>query len=234
MAINWLIYVQQQFQYYMPDFNFFSNYVLHLSIKLFDVYLCRTKCKSTDEPLLDDIVYMCEDNYTADDIIMMELFLFKTVGYSLGIPFPYRFLKSFAIGVNLERHTLMLARYILETSLMFYPFIGVKDDLLAASSMLLALRMKNINNWNENLIEVTGYTEEEVEPIMKCLNHMMIKRHHDYEDLDAAHEKYSKDLYLNVAQKPAFLEDDFNLTDPIGPPQSEFTSFRMPFLLSPP
>ena len=98
-------------------------------------------------PLIDDVLYMCEDNYTAKEITQMELLLFEAVGFDLGIPLSYRFLRRFSRVIKLDMGILTLARYILETSLMFYEFVGVKDDLMASACLLLALRMKNMGDW---------------------------------------------------------------------------------------
>lgn len=43
--------------------------------------------------------------------------------------------------------TLTLARFILEVSLMFLDFCRVSDSLMAAASLMLALRMKKQQPW---------------------------------------------------------------------------------------
>uniref|UniRef100_A0AC34GZE5 G2/mitotic-specific cyclin-B3 n=1 Tax=Panagrolaimus sp. ES5 TaxID=591445 RepID=A0AC34GZE5_9BILA len=232
ILVNWLVNVQEQFE--------LNHETLYLAVKIVDIYLTRTKsdvrradlqllggtaiflASKFDErvaPMIDDILYMCEDNYTADQIIKMELLLFKTVGFDLGIPISYRFLRRFSRVVKLEMHTLTLARYILETSLMFYQFVGIKDDLMAAASLLLALRMKKLDDWSAKLVKYTGYTLQEVEPLMKSLNHMIIKRRADYERLDVIFNKYSHEIFFEVAKIPS-LQDDHVLSDPIGPPEN--------------
>lgn len=59
--------------------------------------------------------------------------------------------------------TLTLARYILEMSLLEYDFIDVKDSMIAASSLLLALVMKGVKNpWSKTLEYYSGYSKEEI------------------------------------------------------------------------
>lgn len=48
--------------------------------------------------------------------------------------------------------TLTLARYALETSLMFYDFIRASDSLVAAGCLLLALRMQKLGDWVNPLL----------------------------------------------------------------------------------
>jgi len=59
--------------------------------------------------------------------------------------------------------TLTLARYILETCLMNYEFIDVKDSMLASSSLLLALIMKGVVfPWSKTLEYYSGYSKEDI------------------------------------------------------------------------
>lgn len=48
---------------------------------------------------------------------------------------------------KMDMGTLTLARYILETSLMFYEFVPVSESLMAAACFLMALRMKSLGDW---------------------------------------------------------------------------------------
>ncbi|VDK29321.1 unnamed protein product [Gongylonema pulchrum] len=62
-------------------------------------------------------------------------------------PLSYRFLRRFARVAEKDMRTLTLARYILETSLLFYEFISVPDSMMAAAALLLAMRMIRAGHW---------------------------------------------------------------------------------------
>lgn len=51
---------------------------------------------------------------------------------------------------------LTLARYVLEFSLIEYETISIRDSLLAAAALFLALRMKKISEWTPTLQFYTG------------------------------------------------------------------------------
>lgn len=51
---------------------------------------------------------------------------------------------------------LTLARFILETSLMEYDTVTLRDSKLAAASLYLALKMKNVSGWTNTLEFYTG------------------------------------------------------------------------------
>ena len=88
--------------------------------------------------------------------------MLKTIGFDLGSPLSYRFLRRYSrVGRFCKYHkihshfqvcnacieTLTLARYILETSLMYFNFCMVSESLIAAASLLLALRMRSAGHW---------------------------------------------------------------------------------------
>lgn len=51
---------------------------------------------------------------------------------------------------------LTLGRYILEYSLMDYTTIQLSDSRMAAAALFIALRMNNLEGWNESLEYYSG------------------------------------------------------------------------------
>ena len=47
-------------------------------------------------PLVDDFLFICDDTYVRDEFLAMERSLLKTVGFDLGIPLSYSFLRRYA------------------------------------------------------------------------------------------------------------------------------------------
>lgn len=59
--------------------------------------------------------------------------------------------------------TLTLARYLLELSLMEYDFVDVKDSMISAATLLLALVMKGVKDpWTKTLEHYSGYSKEDL------------------------------------------------------------------------
>ena len=55
--------------------------------------------------------------------------------------------------------TLTLARFILESALMEYDLIDVRDSVMAGAALFLAIYMRgNPNPWNDTLAHYSGYT----------------------------------------------------------------------------
>jgi cyclin B len=47
-------------------------------------------------PLIDDFLYICDDAYKRVDFLDMERNILKTVGFDIGMPLSYRFLRRYA------------------------------------------------------------------------------------------------------------------------------------------
>lgn len=47
-------------------------------------------------PLIDDFLYICDGAYNRREMIRMEISLVKIIGFNLGIPISYRFLRRYA------------------------------------------------------------------------------------------------------------------------------------------
>ena len=47
-------------------------------------------------PLVDDFLYLCDDAYTKENILVMERDVLRVVGYDINIPVTYRFIRRLA------------------------------------------------------------------------------------------------------------------------------------------
>ncbi|MFH4976076.1 hypothetical protein AB6A40_002785 [Gnathostoma spinigerum] len=230
LLIDWMVEVQENFE--------LNHETLYLAVKLTDLYLSTaadvprdrlqliastailisSKFDERSPPLIDDFLYICEDSFDREVVINMEQEMLKAVGFDLGSPLSYRYLRRYAKVTKTDMATLTLARYILETSLMFYEYIRISDSLLGAAAFMLALRMKGIEEWNDVLIKYSSYRHEDVEPLMWSLNHMMKMRPQLYPRLRTVYNKYSHEIFFHSAAVP-LLKDKFASKAPVGPPE---------------
>jgi cyclin B len=47
-------------------------------------------------PAIDDFLYICDYAYQRDQFLAMERELFRTIGFDLGRPISYRFMRRYA------------------------------------------------------------------------------------------------------------------------------------------
>ena len=65
------------------------------------------KYQEISPPLVDDFLYICDDTYIRDEMLAMERSLLKTLGFDLGIPLSYSFLRRYAQVCNAMFHTVI-------------------------------------------------------------------------------------------------------------------------------
>lgn len=209
ILIDWLVDVQQNFVLY--------HETLYLAVKLLDSYLqhidtskdelqlagatalliaCKVEERLT--PSLDDFHYICDDAYTNDEFIDMEMKIFKALEFDISIPIAYRFLRRFSRVTSMDIEILTLARFILEHSLLSATFIHQPSSKMAAASLCLAMKMKNVGSWNPNHIYHSGYQENDLSEVMKELNQMLIES--PLSELKAVRKKYSDVNRFSVAK----------------------------------
>lgn len=107
LLVDWMVEVQESFE--------LNHETLYLAVKLVDIFLGKSvlskeklqllgaaalfiACKFDERipPFIDDFLYICDGAYLRNELIDMEKTVFKTIGFNLGIPLSYRFLRRYA------------------------------------------------------------------------------------------------------------------------------------------
>lgn len=210
ILVDWLIEVQENFELF--------HETLYLAVKLVDLYLARkevkreylqlvgatcmlisSKFEELSPPLVDDFLYLCDDAYTHEDLLKMERDILRALSYDINIPVAYRFLRRLARAAeaNMETHT--LARYISESTLQESQFIDLKPSLVAAAAMYLALRMRKLGGWTATLQHYSGYSVEELLPLVERFNTLLQT---PLGQTTTVRSKYSHEVFFKVALTP--------------------------------
>merc|ERR1719188_2167200 len=129
-------------------------FVTKEDLQLVGATACLIACKIDERipPNLDDFVYVCDDAYSRQEIMAKERDMIETVNYDVGYPLSYRFLRRYGRVCRVTMPVLTLARYILESSLMEYKLnVDTSESKLAASCLVLALKMKDIKGFKVTL-----------------------------------------------------------------------------------
>lgn len=210
ILVDWLIEVQENFELF--------HETLYLAVKLVDLYLSKkdvkreylqlvgatsmlisAKFEELSPPLVDDFLYLCDDAYTHDELLKMERGILKTIGYDINIPVAYRFLRRLAKAADADMETHTLARYISESTLQDYQFVGERPSMVAAASMYLTLRMKKLGGWTPTLQHYSGYSVEEMLPLADRLNKLIQT---PLGNTCTVRSKYSHEVFFKVATTP--------------------------------
>ncbi|XP_050094202.1 G2/mitotic-specific cyclin-B3 [Anopheles aquasalis] len=237
VLIDWMVECQESFE--------LNHETLYLGVKIVDIYLSlvviqrerlqlvaaaalliAAKYDERIPPTVDDFIYICDGAYDRPELIKMERTVFQTIGYDLGIPLSYRFLRRYARVNRIPMPILTLARYILETSLMEYNTVLMLDSKLACAALFIALRMNNKPGWNPTLEFYSGYKIADFKDVVISLNMCMM---HPKTTLNTVRQKYSHELFYGVAKCPVIpsLEKLFD-----GAVPADDTVFKMPTAIS--
>lgn len=211
ILIDWMVEVQESFE--------LNHETLYLAVKIIDLYLAKTvikrdvlqlvgstamfiACKFDERtpPYVDDFLYICDDAYKRKELIEMEIKILKVIGFDLGIPLSYRFLRRYARCAKVSMEDLTLTRYILEMSLMDYELLDASDSALAAAALLLTRIIRGNGTWTPTLQYYSGYNMEDIYHLVHHL-HQMISQP-PKEHLKTIRNKYSHKVFFEVAKVP--------------------------------
>lgn len=218
ILVDWLVEVQENFE--------LNHETLYLAVKLVDMYVSHREtpkealqlvgavslfiASKFDErcpPLVEDFLYICDDAYKRKEFLDMERCILKTIGFDIGFPLSYRFLRRYAKCGRANMETLTLARYILEMSLMEYEFVPKRESEMAAASLWLARKMRKEGDWTKTLVHYTGYQEAEIVSLAQKLNKYITE---PPRQLTTIRSKYSHKVFYEVAKTPTLTEADFS------------------------
>nr|CAK26088.1 cyclin B3 [Ornithorhynchus anatinus] len=212
ILIDWMVEVQENFE--------LNHETLYLAVKLVDHYLVEvvtmrdklqligstailiaSKFEERCPPCVDDFLYICDDAYQREELLTMEISILQTLKFDINIPIAYRFLRRFAKCAHANMETLTLSRFICEMTLQEYDYVQERASKLAASCLLLALKMKKLGGWTPTLEYYSGYCSSDLHPLVKRLNFLLTYQHDD--KLRAVRTKYSHKVFFEVSKIPA-------------------------------
>ncbi|XP_008498315.1 G2/mitotic-specific cyclin-B3 [Calypte anna] len=209
ILVDWMVDVQENFE--------LNHETLYLAVKLVDHYLVEvvstrdklqligstailiaSKFEERCPPCVDDFLYICDDAYKREELIAMEISILNTLKFDINIPIAYQFLRRFAKCARATMETLTLARFLCEMTLQEYDYARESPSKLAASCLLLALIMKNLGGWTPTLEYYSGYSSQDLHPLVKRLNFLLTYQPRD--KLKAVRTKYSNRVFFEVAK----------------------------------
>ncbi|CAG0912565.1 unnamed protein product [Notodromas monacha] len=211
ILVDWIVDLQESFA--------LCHETLYLAVKIVDLYLTKSqkvlpmdklqllgitsvfissKFEERTYTRVDDLVYMTEDSYTASEVFTMEVEVMQTIGFQLGFPMSYRFLRRFAKTKQLTMQVLTLARYILESSLLDNAFLGDRESLQASGALYLAMKMTNptADPWDDTAIHYSGVDKESAKKQAIKLNGMLRR---PKKNCKTVQTKYEHEVFMKVA-----------------------------------
>lgn len=221
ILVDWLVEVQESFE--------LNHETLYTAVKILDLYMankvvnkeelqlvgataCLIACKIDERipPMLDDFVYVCDDAYSRKQLMDKEREVLKIVGFDVGYPLSYRFVRRYGRVCNSNMNVLTYARYVLEMSLMEYKFnVEISESKLAAAALVLAFKINNVQGWKNTLAFYSGYTISDLKDLVESLLNML--QQYPKDNLKTVRQKYSHKVFHEVALIP--LPESIEITE---------------------
>lgn len=158
VLIDWIVQVHDRFRM-VPE-------TLFLTVNIIDRFLSRktvalgklqlvgitalflaAKYEEVHFPSVEELVYMVDDAYTADEIRKAERFMLKVLSWEINAPGPLNFLRKISKADNYDYEIRTLSKFVIETTLMDERFIGAPMSYIAASSYYLSSYMLGKGDW---------------------------------------------------------------------------------------
>ncbi|NXW51859.1 CCNB1 protein, partial [Nyctiprogne leucopyga] len=178
ILIDWLVQVQVKFRLHQET--------LYMAVAIIDRYLqdnavskrmlqlvgvtamfIATKYEEIFPPHIGDFAYVTDHTYTNLQIRKMEMNILQALDFSLGRPLPPHFLRraSKIAEVDFEQH--VLAKYLMELSIVDYDMVHFPPSKTAAAASCLALKLLGGCEWTPTLQHYMSYAESDLLPVMQ-------------------------------------------------------------------
>ncbi|KAF2015017.1 hypothetical protein BU24DRAFT_493497 [Aaosphaeria arxii CBS 175.79] len=207
VLMDWLVQVHNRFTL-LPETLFLAvNYVdRFLSAKVVSLgklqlvgataLFVAAKYEEINCPSVQEIVYMVDGAYTADEVLKAERFMLSMLQFELGWPGPMSFLRRISKADDYDLETRTLAKYFLEITIMDERFVGCSPSFLAAGAHCLARFMLKKGDWSLAHVHYSGYTWTQlrslVSTIVECCDNP--QKHHA-----AVYDKYTDKRYKRAS-----------------------------------
>nr|O93229.1 RecName: Full=G2/mitotic-specific cyclin-B2 [Rana japonica]BAA32563.1 cyclin B2 [Rana japonica] len=216
ILVDWLIQVNSRFQ--------FLQETLYMGIAIMDRFLqvqpisrgklqlvgvtsllLASKYEEMYSPEVADFAYITDNAYTTSQIREMEMIILRELKFDLGRPLPLHFLRraSKACSADAEQHT--LAKYLMELTLVDYEMVHFHPSEIAAAALCLAQKVLGVGSWGSTQHHYTGYTEEDLTPIIKHIAKNVTKVNQNRTKHVAVRNKYASSKLMKISTHPQLM-----------------------------
>ena len=161
ILVDWLISVHSKFK--------LLSETLYLTVNLIDRYfslfnvqksqvqlvgvaalLIATKYEEIYPPTVKDFIYLTDDTYTREQILVMEKNILYSLQFDIQETTPYRFLERYSKIAKCDSVNFFLAQYLLELALLDSKMNQYPPSLLASTAIYVAMRVTLTDSQQKN------------------------------------------------------------------------------------
>ena len=204
--IDWLIDVHYNFE--------LNEETLFLTVNILDRFLDKSEvsrdnlqligisclfiaCKYEESfsPEISDFVYVTDNAYTREDVIITERKILRLLDYELTVPTSLRFYERYSRICKFDEYTFNIGLFLIELSLVDYGFLKYKPSTLAGAAVYLS---KKILKNKTDTIYAKRNTEES---IGACALHLVeLSRNNQANHFDCVRKKFLDEKFYEVSK----------------------------------
>jgi len=209
ILVDWLVEVGEEYK--------LQNETLYLAVNYIDRFLSSmsvlrgklqlvgtaamllaSKFEEIYPPEVAEFVYITDDTYTKKQVLRMEHLVLKVLSFDLAAPTINQFLTQYFLQHSVNKKVESLAMYLGELSLVDSdPFLKYLPSQTAAAAYTLANHTVSGGSWPKALVEMTGYSLEDLMPCIEDLHrtYLNVAQHAQ----QSVKEKYKGSKYHEVS-----------------------------------
>ncbi|XP_056135368.1 G2/mitotic-specific cyclin-B2-like [Lampris incognitus] len=213
VLVDWLIEVHANFQLLQET--------LYLTVAVFDRFLqvhpnaqqklqlvgvtamfLASKYEEMDCVDVGDLAYVTDNSFSNAQILEMERVIFRQLNFNLGRPLPIHFLRRASKASNSNVETHILAKYLMELTLLDYDMVHYRPSEIAAASLYLAQLLFDELPWSATQKHYTTYDEIHLKPIGQHIAKNVVIMNEGKTKFQAVKGKYSSSKLIKVSLAP--------------------------------
>ncbi|XP_042660710.1 G2/mitotic-specific cyclin-B1 [Tyto alba] len=176
--VDWLVKVQMKYKLCeetlyrsvaIIDHFLQNNPVPKINLQLVGVSAMFTACKyeETNPPCAGDFTHVTNNTYSALQICQMEKKILKALDFRVGHPLPPYFLKRIVLTSKMGLREIVLAKYLMELSILDYDMVHFPSSKTAAAAACLSWKLMKKWEWTPALEYYTSFSESNLLPVMQ-------------------------------------------------------------------
>ncbi|XP_072290466.1 cyclin-A2 [Eucyclogobius newberryi] len=209
ILVDWLVEVGEEYK--------LQNETLYLAVNYIDRFLSSmsvlrgklqlvgtaamllaSKFEEIYPPEVAEFVYITDDTYTRKQVLRMEHMVLKVLSFNLAAPTINQFLTQYVLTHSVGKQVESLAMYLGELSLIDSdPCLKYLPSQTAAAAYILANRTVTGGSWPKALMEMSGYSLEELLPCVEDLYKIYLNAPQHAQQ--SIREKYKTPKYHEVS-----------------------------------
>ncbi|KAJ2068522.1 G2/mitotic-specific cyclin [Coemansia sp. S155-1] len=202
VLVNWMVQIHYQLRM-LPETLFLAVNILdrflskrQVAVRKFQLVgltavMVACKYEESTTPHIDDFVYLAGNSYTAKEILNTEVFILTVLEFDMSYPNPMTFLRRVSKAEDYNMQTRTVAKYLMEICLVDHRLMQYPPSQIAAAGIYLGRRMLESGPWTANLRHYSGYTEDELEPLVAVmLDHLLSTPADEFVFLKYQHRRF--------------------------------------------